>query len=360
MNSLSARNTASDPAGAHRAKSLVIYHFFEKDKNYIYNLAHFLLFGYSEDCDHIIVIAGEHTIDLPTRHNLRYVFTENKHNDFGGYSAVINALGNDALAYDFVYFVNSSVRGPFMPPYAGRDWKSVFSMKLTGDVGLVGPTINILSQESPFTEAFRASIPGFREPFSHVQTMAYAMPKTTLSYLIESGFYSNNIDLTKEQVVLRYEILLSQLVLARGLNIAALLPEFNKIDYRNSHVDLDPGVHRSQGDPSCAYSYFGRSAHPFEVIFVKTNRGIFSEDYLDRLTYSALNQMSESPEWTDCGFMKEYIDRINTVSRSAEIVQMGPFQMNVEQIVQLTEACLQIHPESREVFETILNRYRSA
>jgi hypothetical protein len=46
-------------------KTLVIYHYFEKDLAYIENFFHFLRFGYSSANDYIVVIYGEHSISLP-------------------------------------------------------------------------------------------------------------------------------------------------------------------------------------------------------------------------------------------------------------------------------------------------------
>lgn len=54
------------------------------------------------------------------------------------------------LEYEHVFFVNSSVCGPFLPPVVGADWKTTFLEKLEGDVGLVGSTINILTQCKPW------------------------------------------------------------------------------------------------------------------------------------------------------------------------------------------------------------------
>ena len=338
-----------------RTDALVVYHFFEKDQSYIHNLAHFLLFGYSEDCDYLVVIAGQHTIDLPERKNIRYLFTENINNDFGGYCAAINALGNDALNYEFVYFVNSSVRGPFLPPYESRDWKSIFNTKLIDDIGLVGSTINILSPTSPYSSYYKANFGGC-EPFSHVQTMAYVLPRRSLGYLRDVGFYANNATLTKEQVIVRYELLLSQLILKRNWNIAAILPEYNRIDYRKAHSGFNSaGARESQGDPSCKFSYLGRSAHPFEVIFVKTNRHIFNEAYLDRLAYSALCERV-LPDWTDCVFVTQYIESLLVVDRSSDLVAFGHPSMSKQEILHWTEALLQQDPTARVQVDEILNR----
>jgi hypothetical protein len=181
------------------SRSLVVYHYFERDAVYIRNLAHFLVFGYSANTDFLIVIAGDCTVDLPRRENIRYLFTENRNNDFGGYCEAMRFLGDCALDYDFVYFVNASVRGPFTPPHGCSDWQQPFLERLTGEVGLAGTTINILSPESPYSQGFQMRHGGCA-PFSHVQTMAYAMPRATLAFLRESNFYAVDTVLSKRSV----------------------------------------------------------------------------------------------------------------------------------------------------------------
>ena len=55
----------------------------------------------------------------------------------------------------------------------------------------------------------------------------------------------------------------------------SLLPEYREIDYRRPTSDINPTS--GEGDPSFQGGYFGRTLHPFETIFVKTNRQIAPE-----------------------------------------------------------------------------------
>jgi hypothetical protein len=148
------------------ARSLIIYHFFEKDLNYIKNLAHFLLFGCTDESDYLIVIAGGHTIDLPQRSNVRYLFAENKNNDYGGYCQAMQQFGNEILTYDFIFFVNSSVRGPFLPPVCDLNWQDIYRDKLGKEVGLIGTTINILLKRFLSRRELQEKIWRYRTVFS--------------------------------------------------------------------------------------------------------------------------------------------------------------------------------------------------
>ena len=264
------------------SKSLIIYHYFEKDASYRDNFLHFLIFGISAAHDYVVVVSGECSVDLPQLSNVRYVITEAKKSDFGGYAKVISA-GLDVAAYKAVVFINSSVRGPFVPPYQAQSWLEIFLAPLVGDVGMVGVSICTLKEDFRHSIHYQERFGG-QPPYSHVQTMAYALRPKVLDQLITDGFYQEDRDSSKTLAIENYEIHLSQLVLAMGWNLRGLLPELNRIDYRLPHVNPNPSS--TVGDPNEVLGYFGRSVHPYEVLFVKTNRYLYTDGYLDRLAYS--------------------------------------------------------------------------
>ncbi|MBN3857415.1 hypothetical protein G3N59_28925 [Paraburkholderia sp. Ac-20340] len=342
-----------DAALTDRSRDLVIYHFYERDAVYIRNFAHFLLFAYSTDCDFVIVVAGSHTIDLPQRPNVRYIFSENKNNDYGGYCAAMTELGSDISNYDTVFFVNASVRGPFLPPFAMQGWRRVFARKLTGNIGLVGSTINILSERSPHSSQYKAKYGGC-VPFSHVQTMAYALSKDALHFLRESGFYTEREALSKDEVILDYEIRLSQLLLKNGWNITALLPEYDSIDYRKPHAEINRVS--VGGDPNWASSYFGRAAHPFEVLFIKSSRGIFSAAHFDRLAYSALCRERPNVEWRNGKIIADYKAMLESIPSLSDVVPVSGEEYSMEHILRMTAAMLEQIPLTRGIVGNMLNR----
>jgi hypothetical protein len=338
-------NTESD--------TLVIYHFFEKDKSYIENFLHFLIFGYMEENDHLVVVAGTPTIDLPHLKKLTYVFTENRNNDYGGYCEAISIFPTRILGYKFVFFINSSVRGPFLPAFQYRSWTDVFKEKLHADARLVGSTINILSAKSPTSTRYKAKYGG-REPFSHVQTMAYAMPQETLNYLHGQGFYVKKPLLTKQEVIEEYELRLSQLILANGWNIASLLPEYDAIDFRKHHADVNP-TSRS-GDPCFENAYFGRSAHPFELVFIKTNRNIFNIKYLERLSCSAICRNGISKELESNELVMSYVNKLYAARDETKPVLFSDVGLTPDQIIKLTKILLVKFPEFRPQIEQVLQK----
>jgi hypothetical protein len=89
-----------------------------------------------------------------------------------------------------------------------------------------------------------------------------------------------------------------------------MLPEYNQIDYREALTDLNPTSR--EGDSGFEHSYFGRSAHPYESIFIKTSRNTFSGKDLMRLAYS----MSIYNRLSNCldklGFIQLFIRKVNS------------------------------------------------
>ncbi len=96
--------------------------------------------------------------------------------------------------------------------------------------------------------------------------------------------------------------------------------EYDDIDYRRAHADIN----RTSvgGDPNYASSYFGRLAHPFEVVFVKGNRSIFSEAYLERLGYSALCKFDNRVRRTDGEIIEDYIESLKAALTRRDIVPL--------------------------------------
>lgn len=304
-------------------ENLVIYHYFEKDPSYRDNLLHFLAFGLAPACNYVFIMSGAYSIDLPTLPNVRYVFTEVKRSDFGGYAHVINE-GLDLAPYEHVFFINSSVRGPFVPPFSKQAWYTYFLDQLQNGVGIVGSSICILKEDFRHSIAYQERFGG-HPPYSHVQTMAYMIPKSVLNLLIADGFYIVDRDSNKSLAIENYEIHLSQLILQQGKNLRCLLPEYNGIDYRMSHNNPNPTS--TIGDPNEALGYFGRSVHPYEAMFVKTNRHLYTEDYLARLTYSMAQAKGfyEATSSQDIASslgksVADYLKRIACMAQSNQVV----------------------------------------
>ena len=288
----------------------MIYHYFEKDQSYVDNFCHFLRFGYRPDMDFVIVVAGHHTIDLPKAVNLQYHFTPNENFDYGGYASAICNL--DLLnRYEHFIFVNTSVRGPFLPPYIGKSigksWDQILIELLEPGVGIAGTAIALTPVHHSIAKLYHAKYgvsPHNEQILAHVQSTCYILPKASLQYLVNTGFYESAPTLSKDETVRDYEIRLSQLLLAQGLNLKCVLPEYSQPDYRELKNDINPTSR--EGDSGFRNSYFGRTAHPYESMFIKTSRNTHSDQYLKQLAHSMASQKPTGKELKDSQIISQY------------------------------------------------------
>jgi len=299
------------------SKTLVFFHFYEANEIYLKNLLHFLYFGYSKYAHYEIIIADKCSVHLPSLDNVSYINVQNKNWDYGGYCQAI-ATFKDKLDYDYYFFVNCSVRGPFLPPYLNISWFSLFTDLMIDNVGLVGATINKVTPASSLFKVFTKRYAC--DSADHVQTSVYAMNNDVFQYLFAHGFYNIQGILTRDQVIENYEVLLSKLVSDGGWRIRCLLPEFeitnmgplSKIASKTSH----------EGDIFGPKRYFGRTPHPYETMFVKTNRALFTDDYLDRLAHSMYYGGIGFKKYF--GFNSFYIDELLKISMMDKEIEITP------------------------------------
>lgn len=260
---------------------LVIYCYYEKDGMYKDNLKFFLKNGIKNDIDYIFVINGHCTIPIPQLNNIKIIYRENSDYDFGAYSDAIKITNINY--YKYFFFINTSVRGPFLPPYIKTCWTQSFIDLLQNDVKLVGTTINILDRDPMYSQEANVfkSLTGFEQPYTHVQTQMFAMDNECLSFLINRHFFNQEVETNFVNFIALREILMSQIILKNGWNIACLIPEYQNIDYRLQKKDINPSSRN--GDPNYTSACFNRTIHPYEVIFIKNNRYLLQNE-VDSLT----------------------------------------------------------------------------
>ena len=250
-------------------KILVLYCYFEKNINYINNLQFFLKLGLYDECDYLFIINGKISIEIPEKDNIKVLYRKNEDYDFGAYNDALETINIDK--YNYYFFINTSVRGPFIPTYVNIKWYEPFINLLINDVKLVGTSINILNKETNESRAFYYKTK-FEKPYTHVQTQMFAMTQECLKFLIFSKLFSNHdFDNWIEFIAVK-EILMSQLVLKNNWNISCIIPEYQNIDYRTLKNDIN--LLSDYGDPIRSNSCFGRTVHPYETIFFKINRNL--------------------------------------------------------------------------------------
>lgn len=239
---------------------VVIYAYYEKNEQYRQNLLYFLEHGYLKDpnIDYYFIVNGKMSVVFPT--NVTVIFRENVGFDFAGWNEGINRL---TKVYDYYFFINTSVRGPFINPNVKWFEPFINLLKSSPDIKLVGSTL------CPLDKGHRLNPVDKICP--HIQSYTFVMDHECLTFLrannLFSTSYSSIYDVVKYQ-----ELMMSALVIANNWNISCLVPEYQNIDYRTIPDDFKPIpdclVH---GAPHHGKTCFDPNLHPYEVVFVKTS-----------------------------------------------------------------------------------------
>lgn len=191
--------------------------------------------------------------------------------------------------YKYVITMNGSVRGPFLPPSFSGVWPDIFLPQLgprsvsTGQggeqqvhVGLMGTTLNCMTGTMD-TER--------RQRQLHLQSMFLAW--TSEALLASSWVFECLTDM--QEVIRHCELGTTQAVLTGGYAIMSL--QQSMAGYVIKDLD-DPELwrrcaavdrERGGGDPYYDKVYMGGNLHPYELVFIKTNRHI-DDEAIQRLT----------------------------------------------------------------------------
>jgi hypothetical protein len=269
------------------SKIAVVYAYYEKKPEYRKNLDFFVKRGIyidDENVDYYFVVNGHTDYAFPQKKNVKVFYRENVGFDFAGYNFGIQEIEKTEKFYDYYFFMNTSCRGPFMPEYCkNMKWFVPFIQLFEKDdnIKLVGSTIN------PLTWSFRP----------HVQSYLFALNEEGLNYVKTCGVFKKQYGSIKE-VVDNQELELSLALLRNGWNISCLIPEYQNINYAQALRDLNEGGNYSAitlnnktfhctgtaGDITLpGNKCFGRDIHPYEVIFIKIDRGC-SLDQINSIT----------------------------------------------------------------------------
>lgn len=245
-------------------KTLVLYVFHQYNERVRWFMDHALFEDPTIDW---LILCNSLGLAFPHPDYVTVMYRENKGVDFGAWSDGL-LTGDRFKAYTHFLFVNSSVIGPFVPPYFKGRWTDIFLGGLRGSVKLFGSTINTIRQPTTM---------------SHVQSYIFAMERETLEYLIGCGIFTQSYYAqTIPDAIYRFEIPLSRKVLERGWNIGSCMQYYDGVDF--TFTTKKPEDYRIQWLDDCMYpaGYFGRSLNPYEVVFLKGNR--YPSDTLKKWT----------------------------------------------------------------------------
>lgn len=245
----------------------IVYVYFPVQENYPDNLEFFISrgVGYSSTIDYSFVLRGPHHSKIPNLPNVYVYYDEsNLGYDVGGWVQGLTWLRRDSgRKYKYFIFMNSSIRGPFLPSYAPSSkvfWVSIFTDEITSNDKLIGISVNCPD--------------GVGRKIPHIQSMIWATDNATLDGLVKERLWRVPKDKSES---FKFEGDISLHVFSRRHNIVTLQRKYSGWDFSALLQSTDPcdGI-----DLDVFFKdnwYNGMTPHPLEYVFFKTNRGVGAE-----------------------------------------------------------------------------------
>ncbi|KAK9808733.1 hypothetical protein WJX72_002733 [[Myrmecia] bisecta] len=263
--------------GKRPADTLVIYIFSNTDSEYERNLRFFLAYAVAENdgCDYTVVIQTGETIkkidplpEVPP--NVRFEFHPNSCYDWGTIGWLFDNHKVDTSQYKYFIFINSSVRGPFLPPYlAGKvRWQDILISRLNDNVKLIGPTISC--EGSPK----EGNVNGEWRTNPHVQSYVLATDQIGLQTMLADGrVFQCHKDMW--DTIFYAELGSSLSVLNAGYTLDSFMTRYQGVDW----TDKNNWDCNSRVNPYGENYYDGITLSPYEVLFVKVKGVLLQNDW---------------------------------------------------------------------------------
>ena len=180
--------------------------------------------------------------------------------DFPSYKKFI--ANNDLSNYEYIYFLNSSCIGPFVPTYCEMEWYQYTNnffekYDFIGSIAEVPPS-PLYSPQDEFKKC----------PFIH--TYMFGLNKKTFNVFSNLLKKYDNFD---KNFCILFERMLSYEILNQNYKIKSFLTVFNNVDLNNKkNWDY---LLWNQNEKTCyeiPNNYFGIDVNPYEIIFIKNIR----------------------------------------------------------------------------------------
>ncbi|PRW33169.1 hypothetical protein C2E21_7839 [Chlorella sorokiniana] len=206
--------------------------------------------------------------------------TENEGMDFAAHNVTLSWMASQGKLgrYKYFIFLNSSIKGPFVPNYmpAGWQWTQAYTDALRGDVKAVGSSLVCLPE---------VDAGGFGPK---LESWAFGVDQDGLEALLREGvFHLRTCKLCDDGVVVKGEYGLTSALFKYGFNVDTLMAMYRGVDWRDKrHWRCNNNVH-----PSRHGTYAGITMHPFETVFLKASWHV-GEPFVERYSAWALAQAS--------------------------------------------------------------------
>lgn len=269
---------------------LISYFFFDDGKFAWANLSTFLASPPLENAEYIFygvetdlqsTVAGA----WPNCSNYICKSIPNQLFDFQGFKLSIEEFVKSDR-FDFLFVINSTVAGPFIPSYVNAQWCTLFTDLFTNsNVGMVGSTISVLdgtrSEAIRFNEIYNVGWP----VYPHIQSFFICISKKCACELLSTDFlkcvpqsFASRLD-----AISHYEINLSVRVLKMGYILRSLIPHTDAC-IKDEVLRLGSNLNTPHCDFGMPNGYNGRNLSPYEGVFMKTRRSENPHELL--LTYN--------------------------------------------------------------------------
>ncbi|RMZ57647.1 hypothetical protein APUTEX25_001847, partial [Auxenochlorella protothecoides] len=248
--------------------TLVVYVAGYEDPENFVNVNFFLTQGIREGdgAHYVIAVEPDYYLEImelfPAKlpSNVQIVRVGLRCYNFGTVGWVLQNAGLDLTRFKYFVWLDSSVRGPFLPVYASqKPWHAQLTGLITQETKLVGATISCAGIK------LNIEHPTLHVP--HVQGYLQATDHVGLKILQGTPFASGVFSCHQNWLVgVRWsEVGASEAVLRAGFNIGSLMLRYAGVDWRDEGVwTCNRGM-----NPLLDRGYDGANAHPLEVMFVK-------------------------------------------------------------------------------------------
>ena len=254
-----------------KVKLAIIYVFSPQDNSSFSNLQYFVRngikshHGRSEAFFFIILQGVENLSSLPTLPKVaKYIPHQNLCYDWGTLGWFLFQSGFiNQNKFDYFFFINSSVRGPFLPSYVKQSWLDVMLSLMSPVVKLAGPTISC--------ESSGQSIGRFTQN-PHVQSYAMVTDHAGLSTMFSAGVFTCRND--RWRTIFYGELLSSRSILDAGYTINSLMMRYRGINWHDKIFwQCNGGI-----SPLNSHSLDGTTANPLDVMFVKVKDALIENE----------------------------------------------------------------------------------
>jgi hypothetical protein len=243
------------------------------------NIEFFIRHGLHAAADFVFILNGPTDVAniIPKESNIHIVQRKNDCYDIGAYAEVLTK-DNLYKGYKRFIMLNASIRGPFLPYWAKGCWSDMYLGRITDEVKLVGMTANCW-------------------PTFHVQSMIWATDIHGLNALLfptKEALAAYALDPPKSAekdpekrakapkqapginscfhtwiTAVTAEVGASSLIKAAGYKLDVMMSAYHGTERFEEVCDSSENA-----DVLWDKEYFGTNVHPFETVFIKSNRDI--------------------------------------------------------------------------------------